>query len=120
MTGAALLTLLLAVSPPMAASDQAEPSTKELAASVTVFSPKGSVTTFDVKGSVTVLKAEAKVGDQTVVTIGSDVCSSTSAVTPSPPRPRATSRRWPVGSALAPERWRSLATPTRSGTTPPT
>jgi len=73
MSGAALLALFLTVSPPMAVSSQAEPSTKDLAASVTVFSPKGSVTTYDVKGSVTVLKTEAKVADQTVVTIGSDV-----------------------------------------------
>lgn len=73
MSGASLLALLLALSPPLAVSGQAEPSTTELAASVTVFSPKGSVTTYDLTRSVTVLKAEAKVGDQTVVTIGSDV-----------------------------------------------
>lgn len=76
MTAAVLVTILLTISPPMAASGQAEPSTRELAASVTVFSSKelaASVTVFYPTGSVTLLTTEEKVADQTVVTIGSDV-----------------------------------------------
>lgn len=75
MIVAAALMSLLAVSPPLSSHDLPAPSPKDLAA---------SVTTYDVKGSVTVLKKEEKVGDQTVVTIGSDVLFDfgSSALTP--------------------------------------
>ncbi len=63
---------LLAV--PFAVPAQArEPSTSELAASVTIYDPRGSVTVYETRNSVTVLRTEAKKGEQTVVTISSDV-----------------------------------------------
>ena len=50
-----------------------EPTTSELATSVTVFDPSKSVTVYDVEKSVSPLQTEARSGDQTVVTISSDV-----------------------------------------------
>lgn len=75
MSVAAAFTFLLAVSLPLSSQDRPAPSPEELAASVRVYT---------VANSVTILKTEEKVGDQTVVTIGSDVLFdfASSALTP--------------------------------------
>lgn len=72
MTRALVLAVLLTAQSSTGAPAP-EPSTSDLAASVTVYDPSGPVTIYDPASSVTVLKTEVKVGAQTVVTISADV-----------------------------------------------
>ena len=66
-----LLVVLLIALP--SAAQTPEPTARELASSVTVYDPGKSVTVYDVEKSVSPLQTEARSGEQTVVTISSDV-----------------------------------------------
>ncbi|MBW3651141.1 MAG: OmpA family protein [Actinobacteria bacterium] len=69
-----VLLFALLVSVPLGIGPQTlEPTTSELASSVTVFDPSKSVTVYDIEKSVSPLQTETKSGEQTVVTISSDV-----------------------------------------------
>ncbi|CAA9237938.1 MAG: hypothetical protein AVDCRST_MAG76-1605 [uncultured Acidimicrobiales bacterium] len=69
----ALLTALLGLVPLGIGTQAPEPTTSQLASSVTVFDPSRSVTVYDVDKSVSPLQTEARSGEQTVLTISSDV-----------------------------------------------
>lgn len=65
--------LLAQGDPPTSPDDVAQPTTEQLAAAVRRWDPQGSVQVWDPQGSVSAFKAETTEGDETIVTLNTDV-----------------------------------------------